>query len=377
MIALGLWDNPPVAQTSIPTAQADADGVDARTIGENAAVLLKNSSNLLPLKASNLKSIALIGMSAWAGSAKTGGGGTAGVHPVYSITPQAGLQSKAGSKVTITYNDGSDLTSAAAAAKAASVAIVMVGDARKEGSDFPISLSGNQDDIVSTVAAANKNTIVVIKSGSVILMPWASQVSSILEAWYPGEEDGNVVADLLFGNANPSGKLPITFPVALGDLPASTPAQYPGVNGQVDYSEGLDMGYRSYDARGVAPLFPFGYGLSYTTFSYSNLQVTAGAGNTATVSFNITNTGKVAGAEVGQVYVSMPAAAGEPPDGLAGFQKIMLQPGATGHVSIPLSIRAFQHWDTSIHNWAITSGTYQIHVGSSSRTFLLNGSITE
>ncbi len=373
---MGLWDNPPVAQSTVPTSVGSADGVTARTIGEASSVLLKNSSNLLPLNASKVHSIALVGMNAWAGVAKSGGGGTAGVHPIYSVTPLAGLKKQV-PNATITYNDGSDLTSAAAAAKAADVAIVMVGDARKEGTDFPISLSDNQDAIVSAVAAANKNTIVVVKSGSVVLMPWVNQVSSILEAWYPGEEDGNVVASILFGLTNPSGKLPITFPKSVTDLPASTPAQYPGVNGQVQYSEGLDMGYRFYDAHNVTPLFPFGFGLSYTTYKYSNLNVTAGSGNTATVTFDITNTGSRSGSEVAQLYVSMPAAAGEPPRQLKGFQKIALAAGATGHASITLSARSFQYWNTSKNAWAITPGTYQIQVGASSRNILLQGSITE
>jgi beta-glucosidase len=376
MMQLGLWDTPPVAQAAVPTSVANADGAIARTVGEESSVLLKNSANLLPLSASKVKSIALIGQSAWASVAKSGGGGTAGVHPIYTVTPSAGLK-KQDPTATITYNDGSSLTSAAAAAKAANVAIVMVGDARKEGGDYPISLSGNQDAMISAVAAANKNTIVVVKSGSVILMPWVNQVSSILEAWYPGEEDGNVVASILFGATNPSGKLPITFPQSLSQLPASTAAQYPGVNGTVDYSEGLDMGYRFYDAHNTTPLFPFGYGLSYTTYKYSNLNITAGAGNTATATFDVTNTGSRSGSEVAELYVGMPAAAGEPPKQLKGFQRLTLAAGATGHASISLNARTFQHWDTSTNAWAITPGSYQIQVGSSSRTILLQGSLTE
>jgi beta-glucosidase len=376
MMQLGLWDNPPVAQSSVPSSVGTTDGVTARKIGEASSVLLKNSANLLPLNASTTHSIALIGQSAWAGVAKSGGGGTAGVHPIYTVTPLAGLQKQV-PNATITYNDGSNLTSAAAAAKAANVAIVMVGDARKEGTDYPISLTGNQDAMVSAVAAANKNTIVVVKSGSVILMPWVNQVSSILEAWYPGEEDGNVVASILFGLTNPSGKLPITFPKLVTDLPASTPAQYPGVNLQVNYSEGLDMGYRFYDAHNVTPLFPFGFGLSYTTYKYSNLKITAGSGNTATVTFDITNTGSRSGSEIAELYVNMPAAAGEPPRQLKGFQKLALSPGGIGHASITLDARAFQHWDVSKNAWAITAGTYQIQVGASSRNILLQGSITE
>ncbi len=373
---LGLWDKPPVAQNSIPSATATADDISARTIGQASTVLLKNSANLLPLDASKIHSIALIGLEPWAGTAKSGGGGTAGVHPIYKITPLDGLKNQVPT-ATITYNDGTDLTAAAAAAKAADVAIVMVGDERKEGGDSPISLSDNQDAIVSTVATANKNTIVVVKSGSVILMPWVNQVSSILEAWYPGEEDCNVVASILFGATNPSGKLPITFPQAPSDLPASTPAQYPGVNKQVNYSEGLDIGYRFYDAHNITPLFPFGFGLSYTTYKYSNLKIIAGSGNTATVTFDITNTGSRSGSEIAELYVSMPAAAGEPPRQLKGFQKLTLASGATGHASIVLDARSFQHWDTNKHDWVITPGKYHIQVGSSSRDILLQGSITQ
>lgn len=378
---LGLWDNPPVAQSAIPSAIATANGITSRTIGQASSVLLKNSANLLPLSASKIHSIALIGLSSWAGAAKSGGGGTAGVHPIYTVTPLQGLQNQA-PNATITSNDGTNLTSAAAAAKAADVAIVMVGDARKEGADFAISLSDNQDALISAVAAANKNTIVIVKSGSVVLMPWVNQVSSILEAWYPGEEDGNVVASLLFGATNPSGKLPITFPQSVSDLPASTPAQYPGVTNsagidQVNYSEGLDMGYHYYDAKNITPLFPFGFGLSYTTYTYSNLKITTGSGNTATATFDITNTGSRSGSEIAQLYVSQPAAAGEPPRQLKGFQKLMLAPGATGHASIALDARAFQHWDSNTHNWIIAPGTYQIQVGSSSRDLLLQGSITQ
>ncbi len=375
MMQLGLWDNPPVL-TDISSAMTTADGITARKVGQASTVLLKNSANLLPLSASKVHSVALIGLSAWASVAKSGGGGTAGVHPLYTVDPLTGLKNQA-PNVTFTYNDGTNLTTAAAAAKAADVAIVMVGDARKEGSDYDIALTDGQDLIVSTVAAANKNTIVVVKSGSVVLMPWVNQVSSILEAWYPGEEDGNVVGSIIFGGINPSGKLPITFPKAVADLPANTTAQYPGINNQVNYSEGLKMGYRSYDARKVAPLFPFGFGLSYTTYAYKNLVVTSGSGNTATVTFDVTNTGSRAGSEVAELYVSMPAAAGEPPRVLKGFQKLALSPGATGHASIALDARAFQHWDTTTHKWAITSGSYQIEVGSSSRSIQLQSSITE
>ncbi len=379
---MGLWDHPPVAQP-ISAAQEKVDGIAARQLAEEGTVLLKNTGGLLPLNASSLHSIALIGGNAWAGQAKTGGGGSSAVVPLYTVSPLAGLQNRVDPNVTVTYNDGSDLTSAKSVAQTADVAIVMVGDSRSEGHDTSIALSGNQDALVSAVAGVNKNTIVVVKTGSAVLMPWVNQVPAILEAWYPGEEDGNAVAAVLFGDFNPSGKLPMTFPQSLSDLPANTPDQYPsqpvpsGTIAQAHYSEGLDMGYRYYDAKNITPLFPFGFGLSYTTFAYKNLRIIPAFGNRAIVGFDITNTGHRVGAEVAEVYVGMPAAAGEPPRVLAGFQKIRLSPGGTSHVFVMLNERAFQHWDSNKHTWAITPGKYQIMVGSSSRNILLQGSINK
>jgi beta-glucosidase len=377
---LGLWDSPPVAH-SISSAARKADGATARRIAEAGTVLLKNAGARLPLNAAALHSIAVIGP--FATSAVTGGGGSAHVNPLYTVSPVTGIRNRAGSGVTVTSADGSDTTAAANLARAANVAVVMVGDSEAEGHDHPISLSGNQDALVSAVVAANPNTIVVVKSGSAVLMPWAAHVPAIVEAWYPGEEDGNAAAAILFGDFDPSGKLPITFPRQLSDLPANTPSQYPtaappaGSVAQAHYSEGLLMGYRHYDAHGIAPLFPFGFGLSYTTFGYQNLKITPAPGHGALVELDVSNTGTRIGAAVAEVYVGMPAAAGEPPAQLKGFQKVHLNPGQTSHVSIALDARAFSHWDSAAHRWAITPGTYTISVGTSSRDFQLQGSITE
>jgi beta-glucosidase len=375
-MALGLWDAPPMAQ-SIPMPYQMSDGATARQIAAAGIVLLKNDNALLPLSTTQVHKIALIGP--FAGSAKTGGGGSSAVVPLYSVTPQAGLTAQAGG-ATITTDPGTTIASAQAVAKAADVAVVMVGDARAEGQDFPIALSGNQDALVAGVVSANPKTIVVLKTGSVALMPWASQAPVILEAWYPGEEDGNAVADVLFGAVNPSGKLPLTFPAALADLPANTPSQYPagattGI-AQANYSEGLLMGYRSYDSRNVAPLFPFGFGLSYTTFTYANLMITPGT-DTVTVEFDVTNSGTRDGAEVAQVYVGMPAGAGEPPKQLKGFQKLTIAAGKSGHASITLDARAFQTWDPNSHAWVTAAGTHNILVGSSSRDIKLMGTVSK
>ena len=368
MMRFGIYDYPPASQP-VPTGP---DGVIARQIAEAGMVLLKNAGGLLPLNPSSLKSIALIGP--YASAAKTGGGGSSQVVPAYTVTPQMGIAQRTNLKVSL--SDGSSLTAAASVAQSADVAIVMVGDDEAEGADHPISLSGNQDALVQAVAAANARTIVVLKSGSAILMPWVQNVAAILEAWYPGEEDGNAVAAVLFGDVNPSGKLPMTFPAALADLPANTPAQYPGVNGIANYSEGVFVGYRHFDAGNIAPLFPFGFGLSYTTFQYSNLAiVTTGQGTN--VDFDVTNIGSVAGAEIAQVYVAIPPnPVTQPPKQLKGFQKIFLQPQQTGHVHLLLDARAFAYWDVNTHLWAWAQGNYQILVGASSRDIRLTGPLT-
>ena len=253
----------------------------------------------------------------------------------------------------------------------------MVGNKDREGRDRPdLSLEGKQDQLVSAVAAANPHTVVVLKTGGPVLMPWLERVPAVLEAWYPGEEDGNVVADLLFGDASPSGKLPVTFPKAGGDTPAHTPQQYPGVGGTAVYSEGLEVGYRWYDARNIAPLFPFGYGLSYTSFAFRHLSLSPPTTKgEARVSLDVTNTGSRAGADVIQVYVAAPPAAGEPPKQLKGFAKVTLRPGQTEHVTVTLDPRAFSTWDTAAGRWTTARGRYRILVGDSSRDLPLQGSI--
>ena len=390
MMNLGVYNNPPVL-TTIPSQQ---DGLISRQIAEAGMVLLQNkpgvrplnTSKILPLNATTLHHIALIGP--YAGAAMTGGAGSSLVTPIYTVAPVAGIQNRVGPTVTVSYNDGSTISSAVSIAQTADVAIVMVGDNETEGMDNSISLSGTQDSLVESIVAANPNTIVVMKSGTAILMPWANSVPAILQAWYPGEEDGNAVAAVLFGDVNPSGKLPLTFPLQLSDLPANTAAQYPGVlvNGvpTATYSEGLFVGYRHYDQANIAPLFPFGFGLSYTNFSFQNLAITPTSftftnnpTQTVTVSLSVTNTGLVSGAEVVQLYLGIPSTAvPEPPKSLQGFQKVMLQPGQTLPVQLTLNQRSFSYWDILSQSWKVVPGTYQIMVGDSSRNILLQSQIT-
>ncbi|HEX6445687.1 MAG TPA: glycoside hydrolase family 3 C-terminal domain-containing protein [Streptosporangiales bacterium] len=374
MFARGLFDHPRTI-TPIPAQQ---DGAVARKIGEQSAVLLKNDHAQLPLDANAVHSIAVIGP--YAGAAHTGGGGSSQVNPLYTVKPVDGIRSHVGSGVSVTYDSGSVIDRAAEAARNADVAVVMVGERSSEGRDRPnLSLPGDQDALVEAVAAANPHTVVVVKSGGAVLMPWLDKVPAVLEAWYPGEEDGNIVADLLFGDANPSGKLSVTFPKKEGDFPANTPEQFPGVNGTARYSEGLEVGYRWNTAEHVEPMFPFGFGLSYTTFAFSHLTATPvlapGPGGRVQVGVDVTNTGDRAGAEVAQVYLSFPSAAGEPPIQLKGFRKVSLQAGQTRHLTFTLDQRAFSIWHAEGGGWTTVDGTYNIRVGDSSEHLPLSAPV--
>lgn len=373
MMEFGVFDHTPVPK-AIP---AEADGADARGLATRGMVLLKNERGILPLSPKGLKSIALIGP--FAAKAVTGGGGSSHVDPLYTVDPLSGIRNQAGG-VDVRFDDGSDPARAKALAQASDVAIVMVGEIDTEGRDHPLALEAGQNELVDAVAAANPRTIVVLKTGSAVLMPWAVHVPAILEAWYPGEEDGHAVADVLFGEVNPSGKLPITFPARLEDLPANTAEQYPGVGGVVRYSEGVFVGYRHYDQMNLTPTFPFGYGLSYTSFAYRNLEVPSGTidpdQHPVTISVEITNTGRVKGAEVVELYVGMPSSpAPQPPKQLKAFQKVALKPQESTHVRFDLDAQAFSYWDVGSHHWRVAPGTYKIMVGSSSRDIRLEKTV--
>jgi beta-glucosidase len=269
------------------------------------------------------------------------------------------------------------LGQAVALAAKSDVAVVYANDFESEGSDLAdIELPGTQNQLIAAVAAANPNTVVVLNTGSAVTMPWLDKVKAVFEAWYPGQESGNAIARLLYGDVNPSGKLPVTFPTSLDQVPASTAAQWPGVNGQVRYSEGLDVGYRWYDAKNLTPAYPFGYGLSYTTFRFSNLHLDGARlreNGRIRVSADVTNTGKRAGAEVAQLYLTEPAATGEPADQLKGFQKVELQPRQTKRVTFELSARDASYWNSDAQAWTLGAGKYTVHIGDSSRNLPLSG----
>jgi beta-glucosidase len=270
---------------------------------------------------------------------------------------------------------GGHIEHAAAAAADADVAVVVVGtddNWETEGEDRSgMSLPGDQDELVAAVAAANPSTVVVVNSGSPVTMPWLGEVSTVLQLWFPGQELGDALADVLTGAEEPGGRLPVTFPVRIEDTPAY--AHYPGTGGRADYAEGAFIGHRWYDREGIAPLFPFGHGLGYTTFS---IRPTGLAGTTvdgAEVTVEVTNTGHRRGSEVVQVYVGPPPGdPARPLRHLAGFGRVDLEPGASAVVEIELDRRAFTVWDGQ---WTVPPGDYEILVGRSSRDLTTAGTI--
>jgi beta-glucosidase len=263
------------------------------------------------------------------------------------------------------------ISAAVNAAKSASAAVVVVSDdTETEAADRPsLSLPSAQDELIQAVAAANPDTVVVVDAGAPVAMPWLSQVAAVLDAWYPGQTSGTSLASVLFGQTGPGGHLPVTFPASLSQVPAATTAQFPGNGSQVQYSEGTGVGYRWYDGNSLTPLFPFGYGLSYTQFSFSNLAIspaTANGTQDVQVSATVTNTGQRAGSDVAQLYLADPAASGEPPRQLAGFQRVNLAPGASAQVSFTITPQQESWWDDSANGWTQTEGSYGVYVGDSS-----------
>jgi beta-glucosidase len=370
--ASGLVDDP-VKKSVIDVAE----GLQiAQRLAEQSIVLLRNQDALLPLDPSKVESIAVIGANAHLGMISGGGsaqvdppGGNVLAPPGHKATtwqahiwfpdaPLHALQQKA-PKATFTFDPGTDPTTAAAAAKAADVAIVFAQQWECEDLDLDsLSLPGNQDELIAHVAAANPHTIVVLENGSPVTMPWVDKVGGILESWYSGSNGAEAIANIIFGDVNPSGKLPLTFPKSDDDLPhpklvhppeKSTGDYYHGEERDkmereglpafpVHYDEGLKVGYKWYDAEKKDVLFPFGFGLSYTTFAYSGLQVQPPAGEHApmTVTFTVANTGNRAGAEVAEVYASLPESAKEPPKRLIGFTKVQLAAGDSKDVAISI-----------------------------------------
>jgi beta-glucosidase len=377
MFSFGLFDKPASGSTSA-TVTTTAHQSTAEQVAAEGTVLLKNNG-VLPLNPNGTESIAVIGTDAGAG-VQSIGGGSATVTSSGTVWPITGIQNAAGSGVKVTYSPGddngtADIAAAVTAAKAATVAVVFASYGEQEGTDLTsIDLSSTDNTMIEDVAAANPNTVVVLNTGSAVTMPWLGQVAGVFDGFYSGQEVGTAIASLLFGTADPSGKLPVTFPTGLSQVPASTTAEWPGTGGQVDYNEGVDVGYRWYQSQNLTPLYPFGYGLSYTAFSFSNLQVGAfNAGGTATVTATVTNTGSRVGAEVAQLYVGDPAGNGEPPEQLKGFARVSLNAGQSATVSFPLTVHDLATWSDASNAWTAPAGAYRISVGDSSANLPLSG----
>jgi beta-glucosidase len=261
-------------------------------------------------------------------------------------------------------DETAQVDAAVAAARGASVAVVFTGELQREGADRSLELPGDADQLIDAVAAVNPHTVVVINSGGAVYMPWLSKVAGVVEAWYPGEADGTAVAAVLTGRVDPSGRLPITFPASPTAQPASTVAEFPGVDAQVSFGDSLDIGYRWYQANGVAPLFPFGYGLDYTSFNLSDAQIAPSPAGGYSVTVDVANTGSRSGADVVQAYVTYPSGLGEPPEQLRAFQKVTVAPGATARVTLALAASSFTSdaGGTPI----VVPGSYVVGVGESS-----------
>jgi len=342
-----------------------------REVAEQGIVLLKNQGSLLPLDMNKFHSIALIGIAVT--NLQISGRGSADGTPFYSINPLAGITKRAGDKVAISFASGNPVNEAVDAAKKSDVAVVFVSSFRTEGEkhDRPsMILPGRQDALVRAVAAANKRTIVVLNCGTPMdLRAWIDQVPGLLALWYPGQEGGSAIASVLFGDVNPSGKLPTTFGARREDYPDY--GNFPGVKNRVNYEEGIYVGYRHFDKENVAPLFPFGFGLSYTAFEYGPLQLsqsTLDPHGKISVSLEVKNTGSRAGQEVVELYAHDPSPKIDKPiRELKGFVKVSLAPGERKTVSLPVSARDLAYFDVPDKQWKADAGDYEIQVGASSR----------
>jgi beta-glucosidase len=390
----GQFDKPPAATGEIDTPEQRAV---ARKAATESIVLLKNSGDLLPLDSAKIHSVAVIGPNA--AVAQTGGGGSSLVVPKYAISPLKGIQDRAGESVKINYALGAALegddpakdtpeareqlrNEAVKAAGKADVAILVVGRGPKlESEDFDIKsldLPAGQDELIEAVAKVNKHTVVVINAGGpVIMSKWVDQAPAIVDIWYGGQEGGNAIADVLFGQANPSGKLPVSFVKRWEDSPAY--GNYPGQNLQVNYAEGIYVGYRYFDSKNVEPLFPFGYGLSYTKFDYSDLKVSAegaSSGKPVQVSLQVRNSGSRAGAEVVELYLHYDghSKVDRPVQELKGFRRVSLAPGESKVVQFTLDPNATAFYSVTKKAWTTEPGQFDVLVGSSSRDIRAKGS---
>jgi beta-glucosidase len=384
--ASGIIDHPVVRGVVDPVHGFEV----SQKVEEGSAVLLRNQNTILPLDAQKVKSIAVIGFNADTGMIS--GGGSAQVdapgqiggtpwrkHIWFPTSPLKAIQEQA-RNAKVSFSSGEEIRDAVEKAKAADVAIVFAWQYEAEAGDLEnLSLPQNQDKLIEAVAKANPRTVVVLETGTAVTMPWLDSTSAVLEAWYGGSKGADAVARLLFGEVNPSGKLPMTFPKSEDELPRTTIAQPPPPvrNGvlsfKVDYNvEGAAVGYKWYESQNKPVLFPFGFGLSYTTFSYSNLKV---GKDGESVTLTVTNTGARAGAEVAQVYVTLPQSAGEPWKRLIAYKKVELAPGESKTVTMDVDPTYESIWDAAAKRWTRPSGEYRVMAGGSSEVLPLQTTV--
>ncbi len=365
MFLTGIFDDP----STIPPGSRNTleHQAVARKIAEEGIVLLKNEDNLLPLDINSIKKIAVVGPNA--NKKMSRGGGSSQVKPPYEIKPIEGIQEKCKGKIEIVSTPSE-----------ADVVIYVGGLNHRphkdsEGADRKrFNLTSTHINRLNETIQENPKTIVVLISGSPIGMDWIDKVPAVIEAWYPGMEGGNAIASVLFGDVNPSGKLPITFPKKLEDSPAQIVKDL-----EVNYDDGIFVGYRYFDTNNIEPLFPFGHGLSYTTFTYDNLKISkdkVSGDETVKVSVDITNSGSRTGAEVVQLYVQdVDCSVERPLKELKGFKKIKLEPGAKETINLELGKEDLSFYDEKSGGWKVEPGKFNILVGSSSRDIRLQGKI--
>jgi beta-glucosidase len=352
----------------------------ARKIAEESFVLLKNDNNALPLNINTIKSIAVVGENGT--QLQAYGGGSARIKTFYEVTPLEGILRYVKDRATVSYSTGYtdkpsvELTNRAIKAASQADVVIYVGGLNHrpyfdaEGTDRKdMKLPYGQDELLNRLVEANPRTIVVFLGGGPVEMgDWLAKVPALVQAWYPGMEAGNALAAMLFGDVNPSGKLSCTFPKRLEDSPAHALGNYPGKDGTVRYGEGLLVGYRWFDAKKIEPLFPFGFGLSYTRFQYSDLSLKVSEDGKVTAEFSVSNVGSRDGAEVTQLYVQeVKPRLQRPLKELKGFSKIFLKAGEKKTLTIPLDERSFAFYDPEKKSWIAEAGDFKILVGGSSR----------
>lgn len=386
--AAGIVDDPPKGRVVNPFT----DAAVSQHIAEESIVLLKNDNQVLPIDPAKVHSIALIG--SHADQSVLSGGGSAQVDPPggteskflgppiwFPSSPMQYIELHAPA-AKVQYNDGSDRNAAAELAKNSELAIVFVNQPMTEALDAKtLSLPDDQDALVDAVAKANPNTVAILETGGPVSMPWADQVRGIVEAWYPGINGAQALANLLYGEVNFSAKLAATFAKSDDQLPFR---EIPGINLKpvnrwelpafdIPYNkQGLKVGYKWFDAEHLDPLFPFGFGLSYTTFAYSDMKATP-----KEVTFTVRNTGSRAGIEIAQVYAALPAQTKEPPKRLVGWDRIPLGPGESKTVTVPLVPKYLSIFNVDKNDWELVPGEYKLMVGPSSRDLPLSADVNE